>query len=102
MVPLNRDLQSRHATDVARAHCRMSVGASFAARFLRSEGKVRSRVEECLKNAVQCEALAREERDTIVTAALMHAARQWRDRAGLLHHRATERRRCDAQMRVRR
>src|SRR5262249_52380565 len=48
VVPLNRDLHSRHATDVARAHCRMPVGASFAPRLPGSEAKVSSRVEEYL------------------------------------------------------
>ena len=43
-----------------------------------------SKIEECLANARRCEALANDARDTLVKTALMQAARQWRDRAGLI------------------
>jgi hypothetical protein len=47
-----------------------------------------SRVEMYLESAQQCEALASQEKDAVVKAALRHAAQQWRDRAGLLDQRA--------------
>jgi hypothetical protein len=52
------------------------------ARF--TEGmKLGSTAEDCLTNAEQCEDLAKHARDTVVRAALTHAARQWRKRAEL-------------------
>lgn len=45
-----------------------------------------ARIARYLENAHECEVLADEEKDPIVRTALMYAARQWRDRAGLLQH----------------
>jgi hypothetical protein len=53
---------------------------------LQREDKLSSRAEEYLENAERCEFLAKEEADTRVRAALIRAARQWRDRALLDQH----------------
>jgi Lon protease-like protein len=55
---------------------------------LARERKLGSRAKEYLEKAQSCEVLAEQERDQIVRAALIHAARQWRDRA-LLEQRRT-------------
>jgi SH3-like domain-containing protein len=47
-----------------------------------------SRAKEYLEKAQRCDVLAEQERDQVVRAALLHAARQWRNRA-LLDQRRT-------------
>lgn len=55
-----------------------------AASAPRWEDGLSSQVEDYLTNAQRCEALAKEARDAVVSAALIQAAQQWRDRASLL------------------
>jgi hypothetical protein len=63
--------------------------SSWGPRPPRPEVSLGSRAKECLENAQRCETLAEIERDQVVSAALMHAAQQWRDRA-LLEQRRHE------------
>src|SRR5262245_41790021 len=62
-------------------HCPLPPICSAAVAPLAWEGKLGSKIEECLTIARRCEALANEARDILVRSALMHAAQQWRSRA---------------------
>jgi hypothetical protein len=65
---------------------RESLPGSLPLRPATAERNLSSRAQEYLENAQRCEFLAKDEKDAAVRTALIHAARQWRNRALLARH----------------